>query len=149
LRANYLGLTGYRLPTEAEWEYACRAKAATSRSYGESVELLEEYGWYLNHSNQHTWPVGRLKPNDFGFFDLHGNVWNWCQERFKGYAAAEGGRVIDDNEDSLIINPGDLRVARGGAFNYEAMLLRCATRVALAPAGRYNDVGFRPARTFP
>jgi formylglycine-generating enzyme required for sulfatase activity/tRNA A-37 threonylcarbamoyl transferase component Bud32 len=99
LKANYLSLTGYRLPTEAEWEYACRAGAMTSRSYGETAELLDKYGWYFDNADERTWPVGRKKPNDLGLFDMHGNVYAWCQERYRDYAEMKnslylGGSIV-------------------------------------------------------
>jgi serine/threonine protein kinase/formylglycine-generating enzyme required for sulfatase activity len=80
LKENYLSVTGYRLPTEAEVEYATRAGAVTSRYYGETEELLEKYGWYSKNGKERTRPVGSKKPNDLGLFDLHGNVYTWCQE---------------------------------------------------------------------
>src|SRR5208282_774010 len=102
LAPDYLSRGGYRLPTEAEMEYACRAGAVTSRYYGETEELLANYAWYQKNSTERTWPVGLLKPNDLGLFDMHGNVWTWCQERFKGnYAVPREGEVLEDNEDGL------------------------------------------------
>ena len=120
LKANYLSLSGYRLPTEAEWEYACRAGVATSRSYGETAELLTHYGWYFGNSPEQTQAVGTKKPNAGGLFDMHGNVWNWCQERYKAYAAAKQGERIDDIEDIFSININERRVLRGGSFNVRA-----------------------------
>src|SRR5439155_4468852 len=76
LPANHLERTGYRLPTEAEWEYACRAGAVTSRFYGSANDLLGHYSWFAGNSDDRAWPVARKKPNDFGLFDMHGNVWN-------------------------------------------------------------------------
>ena len=82
LYPDYLRRTGYRLPTEAEWEYACRALATTARPYGETTALLGKYAWYMENSQQ-RWmlPVGSLKPNDFGLFDMLGNAMEWCQDR--------------------------------------------------------------------
>ena len=82
IRENYLSLRGYRLPTEAEIEYATRAGAVTSRYFGETEELLPKYAWYLTNGRRDTSPVGMLKPNDFGLFDMQGNVFTWCQESY-------------------------------------------------------------------
>ncbi len=82
--ANCLSRTGYRLPTEEEWECACRAGTRTSRYYGEPTELLRKYGWYVENSGNRSWEVASLKPNDWGLFDMHGNVWNWCHNEYDG-----------------------------------------------------------------
>jgi formylglycine-generating enzyme required for sulfatase activity len=147
MRKNYLGLRGYRLPTEAEMEYACRAGAVTSRHYGEAEGLLAEYGWYLPNSGDRARPVGRKKPNDLGLFDTHGNVWNWCQDSYKSYPTPEGGEIIEDKEDLVSILSGTHRVLRGGSFANYASVVRCADRGWYAPAVRNGFVGFRPART--
>ncbi|HTU88939.1 MAG TPA: SUMF1/EgtB/PvdO family nonheme iron enzyme [Gemmataceae bacterium] len=147
LKANYLSRTGYRLPTEAEMEYATRAGALTSRHYGETEELLPKYAWTFQNSGERTWPVGRLKPNDFGLFDTHGNVYTWCQERYKSYPLSRE-EVEDDTEDSYIINIQEPRVLRGGSFDYLASNVRCAGRIRYVPAHHDVDLGFRPARTF-
>jgi eukaryotic-like serine/threonine-protein kinase len=148
LKANYLGLAGYRLPTEAEWEYACRAGAVTSRYYGETEELLGKYGWYFQNSGERTWPVGSKKPTDLGLFDMHGNIFTWCQEAYKPYRGVEEGKADEDIEDTLSIKNEASRVLRGGTFNDRASHARSADRFYYAPDRRTNNFGFRPARTF-
>jgi formylglycine-generating enzyme required for sulfatase activity len=147
LKANYLNLTGYRLPTEAEMEYATRAGALTSRHYGETEELLPKYAWYFKNSKEKTWPVGGLKPNDFGLFDMQGNVNAWCQERHKSYPQSSN-RDIDDIEDIYSINTQESRVQRGGSFSDPASDVRSAFRNGSVPESRNLNDGFRPARTF-
>jgi formylglycine-generating enzyme required for sulfatase activity len=125
---DYLNRIGYRLPTEAEWECACRAGAVTSRYYGESTELLGKYAWYVSNADYRSWPVGSLKPNDWGLFDMHGNVWAWCHE--------------DGKEPEL--HP----IIRGGSFGDAPLEVRAASRFEV-PLDRLTAyVGLRPARTF-
>jgi formylglycine-generating enzyme required for sulfatase activity len=148
LKEGYLRLTGYRLPTEAEWEYACRAGVATSRYYGESKELLGTYAWFLDNSSNQGWPVAGKIPNDFGLFDMHGNVWNWCQDRYKSYPEDTGENAIDDVEDRLLaIKREDARVLRGGSFTLVAGLVRSAYRSWADPTYHYSNTGIRLART--
>jgi formylglycine-generating enzyme required for sulfatase activity len=148
LPAGYLSRTGYRLPTEAEWEYACRAGATTSRYYGQGPELLPRYAWYIRNCGERVWPVGQKKPNDFGLFDMHGNVWNWCQAPGGPYRVGADGRA-DDTEDARAID-GRLTLAiRGGAVTSQPSLVRSACRCSeLRPFMRSNDTGLRLARTW-
>jgi eukaryotic-like serine/threonine-protein kinase len=147
LKEHYLSLTGYRLPTEAEWEYACRAGAVTSRCYGETAELQSQYGWNWDNTPEQTQRVGTLKPNGWGLFDMQGNVAHWCQERHKPYPVKPGG-PIDDVEDIPSVMSTDKRVLRGGSFLYAAATIRSADRVGPQPPSYWSStVGFRPART--
>jgi formylglycine-generating enzyme required for sulfatase activity len=148
LKEGYLSLSGYRLPTEAEWEYACRAETTTARSFGSAEELMGKYCWYMLNSDNHSWPVGRKPPNRFGFFDMHGNIWNWCQEDYREYPQTNGGQVFDDKEVNLNINPQSYRVLSGGSFATLASIVRSAGRHKNLPADRVTNLGFRPARTF-
>jgi formylglycine-generating enzyme required for sulfatase activity len=146
LKEKYLSLSGYRLPTEAEMEYATRAGALTSRYYGETEELLPRYAWYLKNSQERTWPVGTLKPNDLGLFDTQGNVCTWCQERYRVYA--QGDTASDDNGQQVVISGTADRVLRGGSFSYRGSNVRSARRFAAVPASRDDSFGFRLAKTF-
>ena len=156
---DYLRRIGYRLPTEAEWEYAARAGTTTSRFFGDSDSLLGEYAWYSRNppkrkgdpvdpnDPQRTSPVGHLKPNPLGLFDVYGNVWEWTQSRVLPYPT---GRVHVDVEDEiLVVSDSAARVRRGGGFPYEAAMMRSAARgtVTAFPFLRRDNVGFRVART--
>ena len=149
MAANYLQRTGYRLPTEAEWEYACRAGADTGYSFGESADLLEKYGWFDKNSLSKSHPVGLLKSNDLGLFDMHGNDWEWCQGVYKPYPKGGHGKANDDKEGDIgVITGTDGRVLRGGSFVNPASIVRSAFRVSYVPTIRFNFNGFRAARTF-
>jgi formylglycine-generating enzyme required for sulfatase activity len=145
IRADSLAPSGYRLPTEAEWEFACRAGAITSRYYGQSTDLLGKYAWYLATSPDRAQPCGSLLPNDLGLFDVLGNVWEWCQERPMGYRPDRNGRVIDGITRDEYINTD--RLLRGGAFTFPPASVRSADRNGNSPAGRSTGYGFRLART--
>jgi formylglycine-generating enzyme required for sulfatase activity len=146
---GYLQRNGYRLPTEAEWEYACRSGSQTSRYYGPSAELLPKYALFLDNSGNRTWPVGMKKPNDYGLFGMLGNTWQWCDTVYEDYAVADGATVLDDSGTKTDVRDKVSRVVRGGSFIRPASVVRCASRDDLVPTSRYNGLGFRAARTFP
>jgi formylglycine-generating enzyme required for sulfatase activity len=144
---DYLKRKGYRLPTEAEWEYACRAGTVSTRSYGGSVELLPRYAWFQANARDRTWPVGQKRPNDLGLFDVHGNVWNWCQAAAFHYPPMVPGRPTVDQEDIRHIEDRIGRVFRGGSFNDQAMNVRSPNRGTSRPIVRNASFGLRVART--
>jgi formylglycine-generating enzyme required for sulfatase activity len=147
LKSNYLSLEGYRLPSEAEWEYACRAGARTSRYFGETEQLLGQYAWYAKVAKDRAMlPAGSLKPNDLGLFDMLGNAVEWCQERDEKYQPA--APWTDDREDVHEIDSTIRRSLRGGSFFYLAVDVRSAFRFRYVPSIRSYLVGFRPVRTF-
>ena len=148
LKAKYLNLSGYRLPTEAEMEYATRSGAATSRYYGETDELLGQYAWYTKSSGDSLQRVGLKKPNDFGLFDVQGNCFTWCQEPYDAYPEAGGDKAVEDKEGKLVVISTNSRVLRGGSFAGLPSLVRSANRNDFVPAYRNYSVGFRPSRTF-
>jgi formylglycine-generating enzyme required for sulfatase activity len=134
--------TGYRLPSEAEWEYACRAGAVTSRYHGLSVALLQAYARYASNSSEHAWPAGGMRPNDLGLFDMLGNVYEWCQERQEAYSFSRIGSIDTEVLDVRIYRP-----LRGGAFGNLPGGVRSANRDRDLPSDRDTDGGFRLART--
>jgi formylglycine-generating enzyme required for sulfatase activity len=150
VRPDFLAKRGYRLPTEAEWEYACRAGAVTARPYGETEELLGEYAWYTKTSHdKNMLPVGSLEPNDFGLFDMLGNAWEWVQDGYDEYKYSQYGNAIEDITYLRDISDRQMRVLRGGAYTTRPEFVRSAYRAFLATTPRFDYVGFRPARTCP
>ncbi len=138
--------TGYRLPTEAEWEYACRANASppTRYSFGDNAAELGEYGWFDGNSAESNPPGREKKSNGFGLNDMHGNVWEWCWDLYNESYYTNKSSYIDP------IGPetGDARVLRGGSWNDYATRARSADRDGYAPAGHSRVYGFRLARTY-
>src|SRR5262245_1701910 len=130
-----LSRTGYRLPTEAEWEYACRAGTTTSRPYGGGDDLLDHYGWYGRNAGGGANPVGSLKPNDLGMFDMLGNAWEWCHDAL---VPVRSGPVTAT----------DPRVLRGGGFYSKPSDLRSDRRIGFHPQVAFGEGGFRVARTW-
>ena len=146
--ANVLERTGYRLPTEAEWELACRAGTLTSRYYGNSLDMLDRYAWYQANSKEHAWGCGSLLPNDLGLFDMLGNEYEWVQDATKREMRARQGRFTDEiNMRSYVIEKNP-RFLRGGTFLSHPAYVRSADRLWNAPAYRDNYIGFRPSRTY-
>jgi len=126
----------YRLPTEAEWEYACRAGTATKYSFGDDGSDLGDYAWYDSNSGSKTHPVGGKQPNAWGLYDMHGNVWEWCQDWYGDYPT---GAVTDPSGPAS----GRGRVRRGGGWSSFAEQCRSAFRIRLSPANRNPSNGFR------
>ena len=133
LADDYLDRRGYRLPTEAEWEFACRAGSAEAFSFGADPSFLEHYAAYAKNAAGRPSPVGTRKPNDFGLFDMHGNVAEWCQDRHQPDSAGAS----------------EERVIRGGAFLDPAERLVSAAREKNRPDERSARCGFRIARGYP
>ena len=128
----------YRLPTEAEWEYACRAWTSTRFSYGDDPGYtnLKNYAWYDANSEGTTHPVGQKLPNPWGLYDMHGNVNEWCQDWYGDYV---GGIVVDPQGP---VAPS-FRMFRGGQWGYYARFCRSASRNGDDPWNRENFEGFR------
>lgn len=133
------GITKYRLPTEAEWEYACRAGSTTRFCFGNDEAKLGEHAWYCNNSGACIHSVGHKKPNAWGLFDVHGSVWEWCQDRYGDYPLSP---VTDPTGPSS----GTFRLVRGGAWDGHARLSRSANRYRFNPKCRFHLIGFRVAK---
>ncbi|MEI7867824.1 MAG: SUMF1/EgtB/PvdO family nonheme iron enzyme [Candidatus Methylumidiphilus sp.] len=152
----------YRLATEAEWEYACRAGGTTRYCYGDDEANLGDYAWYSNNALSKTHPVGEKVPNAWQLYDMHGNVLEWCADWWssdyyqqfmsKSQHPASGSASV--REQSASENPigpasGSLRVVRGGSWLTVAGYCRSAFRSGKVPSSRNNYLGFRLARTGP
>jgi formylglycine-generating enzyme required for sulfatase activity/serine/threonine protein kinase len=137
-----LGGTGYRLPSEAEWEFACRAGTTTKYWIGDKDEDLVRAGWFLRKSGGRTHAAGELQANPFGLYDIHGNVWEWVQD---GWDATYYGQFSEKPavNPSSPLSAGSQRVIRGGYWNITASRCRSPFRDASAPTGRYRGIGFR------
>jgi formylglycine-generating enzyme required for sulfatase activity len=146
-KEGWLDLTGYRLPTEAEWEYACRAGTATRYYWGLAEGLVDHYAWHHGDAQERTWPGGRLLPNDFGLFDMLGNVQEWCHDMYMPYPPADRHGVVRDLPRAYFSFGQDLRVMRGGSFYDPGQFLRAADRDRAPAMDSGPGVGFRPART--
>lgn len=130
MRPNYLSLRGYRLPTEAEWEYACRAGTVASRYYGSSEEILGRYSWYDDKGTRlELRPVGQKKPNDFGLFDMHGLVREWCQNRISNVPnSIDANAPMEDKEDMKEYLNYESPILRGTGHRCPASNVRSACR---------------------
>jgi formylglycine-generating enzyme required for sulfatase activity len=129
----------YRLPTEAEWEYACRAGRQTAFCFGDDPKDLADYAWFGRDDKAGTAPVGQKKPNAFGLFDMHGNVWEWCQDYYEQKYPVSDAAAVDPTGPAV----GSHRVLRGGSFRDPADQCRSASRKAGWATGVYDDAGFR------
>lgn len=128
----------YRLPTEAEWEYACRAETTNRFSFGEGTLNADQYAWTAENSEATTHPVGQKQPNPWGLHDMHGNVWEWCLDWFAEYPAAD---VVDP------IGPpgGKFKLFRGGGWNQDIEFAGSVNRFMMPPSSGIRFVGFRVA----
>jgi formylglycine-generating enzyme required for sulfatase activity len=131
----------YRLPTEAEWEYACRAGTTAQFSFGDETHALPKYGRHDKNAEGKSHPVGTLLPNNFGLFDMHGNLWEWCGD----YWDARWYENASSN-DQAGPSAGSDRVLRGGSWSNSASYSRSAYRGATSPLQRYENYGFRVVR---
>ena len=130
--------TIYTLPTEAQWEYACRA--GTTGDYAGKVDAM---AWYAKNSGAATHAVGTKQANAWGLHDMHGNVWEWCED---WYADKLPGGSVSDFKGAA---SGSLRVNRGGSWWNDAANCRSAFRIRFSPGNRYDDLGFRLCRDVP
>jgi formylglycine-generating enzyme required for sulfatase activity len=142
-KVTILGGNGYRLPTEAEWEYACRAGSKTKWSCGDDVQQLELYAWYKGNAGRRSHPVGEKAPNAFGLYDMHGHMWEWCWDWYGEEYYRQS--PVDDPQGP---GSGSKRIERGGdGWNNDPPHLRSAYRNHQFASSKFLDLGFRVART--
>ncbi len=130
-----------RLQTEAEWEYACRAGSSGKYCFGDGEDELGQYAWYYMNSGGKTHAVGGKQANAWGLYDMHGNVWEWCEEAYhENYTGAptDGSAWTSGGNQSF-------RVMRGGSWDLNPWLCRSANRLWCRPGTRYNNIGLRVA----
>lgn len=132
----------FRLPTEAEWEYACRSGTTTAYSFGSDRSLLDRYGWFADNSGLKTHEPGLLHPNPTGLFNIHGQCWEWCLDWYAPYSSEPVTDPVGPDE-------GDRKVLRGGCWNLGARYARSACRNAHIPPNRNYYISFRLALTVP
>ena len=133
-----------RLPSEAEWEYACRAGSTKAHCFGESKAELQDYAWFDSNSEERTHPPRLKKPNAWGLYDMHGHVWEWCEDHWQSDMKLQGNSGQPD-----LSAGASGRVCRGGSWGASAFSCRSAYRSGNSPGGRGGDLGFRPARSLP
>ncbi len=136
----------FRLPTEAEWEYAARGGPHQASGIFAGGEHLKEVGWYRKTSHKETKDVGQLQPNELSIYEMSGNVWEWCQD---WYAPGYYRKCLNKGVVEQPAGPvrGSERVLRGGSWDYGPVFCRVSYRNALHPEGRDGHVGFRLARS--
>ena len=139
-RLNAVGKGTFRLPTEAEWEYACRAGSSGIFCFGDDESQLGDYAWYSVNSGSQTQPVGKKKPNAWGLHDMHGNVWEWCQGLYDDYGA---GSQTDPQGPLSTSLPFPVRVFRGGCWRGNAGFAASAHRGGRGPGYKNSILGFR------
>jgi len=136
----------YGLPTAAQWEYTCRAGTTTAYSFGDDVSKLGQHAWYnknaLDVGEDYAHRVGQKLPNPWGLYDMHGNVYEWCQDCYAGYGSE---KVVSDPMGPA---QGGLRLLRGGSFARQASNVHSAQRAYNQPTYRNSTNGFRPSRTY-
>jgi formylglycine-generating enzyme required for sulfatase activity len=133
----------YRLPTQAQWEYACRAGTTTAYSFGNDAKQLGDYAWYGTNSGSKTHPVGQKKPNAWGLCDMHGNVWEWCVDQYQDWMR---DKLSGTTHPKVTKGRDQGRVLRGGGWYVSAADCRSAYRGGMDPTDRTNYIGFRVAR---
>ncbi|NMF61251.1 formylglycine-generating enzyme family protein [Pseudanabaena yagii GIHE-NHR1] len=135
-----------RLPSEAEWEYACRAGTTTAYSFGSNLTKLSNHVWYSENSRGQTHPIGQMQPNSFGLFDMHGNVWEWCADDWHDNYGGAPENGISWIKDYLNYEaPQSLKMLRGGSWFNLSNHCRSAFRYFSNARRQYDDIGFRVA----